>query len=201
MGHPHLIEPIYIRYPEPFDTYKIMQNNFDYYENNFILERKAMFDKIGKLLNSYPIIIFIKGSPLDPFCKFSKTFMALIKKVEIKYKSFDIFKDEALRCWLRIYSGWKTYPQIYINGKIIGGVEKLNELIEKDLFIDMVPKECKKEGVLSLIDNLVRDNGIVVFGKGTTENLQCNNSFESYKILQSLNLKFEIFDVLTDDVN
>lgn len=199
-AHPHLIEPIFIRNPESFEIYNMIDQNFDYYEKKFLLEKKLMFEKIANLLNSYPVIIFIKGTPTDPFCKFSKAFMELIKKNEIKYKSFDIFKDEGLRCWLRIYSGWKTYPQLYINGKIIGGVDKLNELMEKNIFLDMVPKECKKEGSLLLIENLVEKNGVIVFGEGTLAKPQCKISQEAYRILTGLNIKFEIFDILTDEV-
>lgn len=194
------MEPIFIRNPETFEIYQIVENSYNFYEHQFLKQKQTMFEKIESLLKSYPVIIFIKGTPMDPFCKFSKSFMELIKKTEIKYKSFDIFKDEALRCWLRIYSGWKTYPQIYINGNIIGGVDKLKELIEKNLFLDMVPIECRKEGAVAKIENLVKNNGVIVFGKGTFEKQQCKNSQEAYKILKELNIKFEIFDILTDDV-
>ena len=159
-----------------------------------------MFDKIQKLLSTYPVIIFIKGTPNDPFCKFSKSFMEIIKKTEIKYKSFDIFRDEALRCWLRIYSGWKTYPQIYINGKIIGGVDKVAELIDKNIFMDLVPLECKKEGSINFIENLVKNHGVIVFGKGTIEKPYCKNTEEVFKTLNELNIKFEVFDILKDEV-
>lgn len=195
------MEPIFLRNPEPFQMYKMIEHNFDYYENKFLNEKKFMFDKIDKLLSSYPVIIFIKGTPADPFCKFSKSFMELIKKTEIKYKSFDIFKDEALRCWLRIYSGWKTYPQIYVNGKIIGGVDRLTELIEKNLFLPLVPLECKKEGCIAYIKQLVKTHGVVVFGKGSNEKPNCKNSLEAYKILSDMNIKYEPIDILNDEVN
>jgi len=201
IAHPHIMEPIFIRNPETFEIYQMVEKNYNFYANQFSKQKQIMFDKIQSLLASYPVIIFIKGTPMDPFCKFSKSFMELIKKTEIKYKSFDIFRDEALRCWLRIYSGWKTYPQLYINGKIIGGVDKLTELLEKNLFLDMVPVECRKEGAVVKIENLVKNNGVVVFGKGTFEKPQCKDSQEAYNILKELKIKFEIFDILTDDVN
>jgi glutaredoxin-related protein len=207
MAHPHLVDPIYIRNPDTFEIYELISEHFNYYENKFVLEKKNMFEKIEKLLSSFPIIIFIKGSPMNPFCKFSKSFMAIINKLEIKYKSFDIFKDEGLRCWLRLYSGWKTYPQIYINGKVIGGVDRLNELIEKNEFMQMVPFECKKEGVKDFVLKLVEKNNIMVFGKGNINNdidIDNNNldknSQEVYSILKDKNLKFEIFDVMKDEV-
>jgi len=194
------MEPVFIRNPETYEIYQTVENSYNFYEHQFLNQKQKMFEKIENFLNSYPIIIFIKGTPTDPFCKFSKSFMELVRKTEIKYKSFDIFKDEALRCWLRIYSGWKTYPQIYIKGKIIGGVDKLSELIEKNVFWDMVPIECRKDGAIAKIENLVKNNGVIVFGKGTLEKQQCKNSQEAYKILKGLNIKFEIYDILNDDV-
>lgn len=160
-----------------------------------------MFEKIEKLLSSFPVIIFIKGSPMDPFCKFSKSFMALIRKLEIKYKSFDIFKDEGLRCWLRLYSGWKTYPQIYINGKVIGGLDKLTELVEKNEFMEMVPFDCRREGVKEFVLKISQENSVLVYGKGNVDSGVDKNSQEVYDFLKEKNLKFEVFDVMKDEVN
>jgi glutaredoxin-related protein len=41
--------------------------------------------------------------------------------------------------WLKSYSKWQTFPQIFINQKFIGGIDVLTELVENDEFDDMVP--------------------------------------------------------------
>jgi glutaredoxin-related protein len=48
-----------------------------------------------------------------------------------------------MRYWLRNYSGWPTYPQIYSQGKLIGGLDTVKELIAKDNFIQLFPKSCR----------------------------------------------------------
>ena len=66
-----------------------------------------------------------------------------------------IFQDEKIRCYLRLYSNWKTYPQLYINGKIIGGVDVLTELLEKGKFMEMVPKEVTIETLSNSIKEII----------------------------------------------
>jgi len=198
--HPHIFEPqIYIEI-DPFDLYKIIEKYDEYYTHYFKKEKSEMYEKIEKLLNTFPVVIFIKGSPHDPFCKFSKSFIEVIKETGIRYRSFDIFKDEKLRCWLRLYSGWKTYPQIYVNGKIIGGLDKMKELIEKGEFMNLIPNECKREGSIEYIKEFLKSNELVVFGKGTRENVSCKASKEVYEILDKNNINFAIFDVKKDEM-
>jgi Grx4 family monothiol glutaredoxin len=198
--HPHLTDPQLYTDFEPFELYRIVEEAAKFYKTQFEKEKAVVFEKISKLLNSYPVVIFIKGTPHDPFCKFSKSFINLIKETGIRYKSFDIFRDESLRSYLRLYSGWKTYPQLYINGKIIGGVEILQSLVEKGEFMDIVPFECKKEGSLIFIENYLKENNLVVFGKGSLENKKCKSSTEAYDILTNHKFDFKIFDVLKDEM-
>ena len=90
--------------------------------------------------------------------------MELIRPLKIRYKSFDIFADDNLRTFLRLYSGWKTYPQIYIKGKILGGGDVLKELIEKNEINHIIPNECKYEEVVKSIKNIINKE-IIIFGR------------------------------------
>jgi glutaredoxin-related protein len=198
--HPHLTDPQLISEFDAFEIYKIIKKYFIFYKESFAKEKEMVFQKIKALLDSYPVVVFIKGTPHDPFCKFSKSFINTLKETKIKYKSFNIFKDDYLRCYLRLYSGWKTYPQIYINSKIVGGVEKLNELVAKGEFMDMVPMECKREGILNEIQNFFEANPLIVMGKGTQETSKCKNTLKVYEILKSYGYKFELYDVLKDEM-
>jgi monothiol glutaredoxin len=45
-----------------------------------------------------------------------------------------------MRYWLRNYSGWPTYPQIYCQGKLIGGLDVCKDLIAKGEFLQLLPK-------------------------------------------------------------
>jgi len=48
----------------------------------------------------------------------------------IDYDTFDIFTDEEVRQGLKVYSNWPTYPQVYVKGSLIGGLDIINELKE-----------------------------------------------------------------------
>lgn len=48
-----------------------------------------------------------------------------------------------MRYWLRNYSGWPTYPQVYSNGKLIGGLDVCKELVVKGELVGRVPKNTR----------------------------------------------------------
>jgi Grx4 family monothiol glutaredoxin len=85
---------------------------------------------LKKLTTRAPVMIFMKGHPEAPRCGFSKQLVELLAKHNIKYESFDILQDEDVRQGLKEYSEWPTYPQIYVKGEFIGGLDILKQLDE-----------------------------------------------------------------------
>jgi monothiol glutaredoxin len=61
-----------------------------------------------------------------------------------RFRTFDILKDERIRQWLKFYSNWPTFPQIFLGAKFVGGVDIVSELIEAGEFDAMVPANAKK---------------------------------------------------------
>jgi len=86
--------------------------------------------KLERLIKSSPVMIFMKGEPEKPQCKFSRALMEILNKTPIKFKSFNIFEDEEVRQGIKTYSNWPTFPQIYVNGELIGGLDIIKELEE-----------------------------------------------------------------------
>ena len=66
-------------------------------------------------------MLFMKGTPAEPRCKFSRATCDLLEENGIKYASFDILQDEEVRQGLKAFSNWPTYPQFYANGALVGG--------------------------------------------------------------------------------
>lgn len=141
IGVPHRTDIFYSVGIQPFSLYKIIENFHNFLIKDFENEKEKMFSTIKKILDNYPIVVFIKGTPNNPFCKFSTKFVNLLNDLKVKYKAINIFEDEKLRCYLRFYQNWKTYPQLYINGKIIGGVDKLSELVDNKEIYNLLPKD------------------------------------------------------------
>jgi len=73
-------------------------------------------NKIKQLLDSSPIILFMKGTPASPQCGFSRQACHLLDEHKIKYDYFDVLADQNVRELLKKYSNWNTYPQV-INKK------------------------------------------------------------------------------------
>lgn len=83
--------------------------------------------RLKHLVNQSHIMLFMKGTPFSPRCGFSNQICAILndtcKAGNITYDTFDILTDEEVRQGLKKYSDWPTYPQLYVKGELIGGLD------------------------------------------------------------------------------
>lgn len=86
-------------------------------------------DRLKALINRGKVVIFMKGDRNTPRCGFSKTLIAIINETQVPYETFDILTDEEVRQGLKVYSDWPTYPQVYVSGELIGGLDIIKELV------------------------------------------------------------------------
>jgi monothiol glutaredoxin len=87
-------------------------------------------ERIEKEIKSNKIVIFVKGSPQAPQCGFSAATMELFNKMGVKYHTVDILSNPDIRAELPGYSQWPTFPQIFINGELIGGCDIAHEMFQ-----------------------------------------------------------------------
>ncbi len=80
-------------------------------------------ERIKQQLESYPVLLYMKGTPDFPQCGFSAQTVAALKAVGAKFHAVNIFEDPELRDALKRYSNWPTYPQLYVNGELVGGCD------------------------------------------------------------------------------
>nr|KAG5698801.1 hypothetical protein BaRGS_032220 [Batillaria attramentaria] len=97
--------------------------------------------RLKRLINSAPVMLFMKGDPEQPRCGFSKQTVQLLNERNVKYKTFDILTDDEVRQGLKTYSNWPTYPQLYVNGELIGGLDILKEMVESGELQSVLPAE------------------------------------------------------------
>lgn len=83
---------------------------------------------------------------------------------------------------MKEFSNWPTYPQLYINGELIGGLDIVKELIERGEFKDLLPKENKLEEKLT---RLINKEKIMLFLKGSPDDVKCGFSKSIIEILNS----------------
>eukprot|EP01017_Pseudomicrothorax_dubius_P042879 TRINITY_DN705_c0_g1_i3.p1 TRINITY_DN705_c0_g1~~TRINITY_DN705_c0_g1_i3.p1 ORF type:complete len:140 (-),score=56.55 TRINITY_DN705_c0_g1_i3:25-444(-) len=71
---------------------------------------------------------------------------------------------------------WKTYPQVFINGKLVGGLDVTKDLITKGKFLEMVPAENKTEDPKAKLMRLISSQKIMVLTNGNPVELEKNES-------------------------
>ena len=86
--------------------------------------RKRISDTIAK----GRVMLFMKGNPAMPQCGFSAAVVGILKQTGVPFESYNILADPELREGLKAYSSWPTYPQLYVDGKLIGGADIVRDL-------------------------------------------------------------------------
>ena len=89
--------------------------------------RKRIADTIAK----GRVMLFMKGNPAMPQCGFSAAVVAILKQTGVPFESYNILADPELREGLKEYSSWPTYPQLYVDGKLVGGADIVRDLHDR----------------------------------------------------------------------
>ena len=96
---------------------------------------RASFENIDDFIRSVlkrdRIVVFITGTPSAPRCGFTKKVLGLLNSVNATYTYFDVMSDEELCQRLKTFSNWPTYPQVYVDGELIGGCDVCTQLAEE----------------------------------------------------------------------
>jgi len=100
-------------------------------------------ERCRQLTSRAPVVLFMKGSPAAPRCGFSRKICELLTEQKVSFDSFDILADEEVRQGLKQFSNWPTYPQLYADGKLLGGLDIVRELAEEDELLDSIPAAAK----------------------------------------------------------
>lgn len=79
--------------------------------------------RLGKLVKAAPVMLFMKGTPAAPQCGFSRQLVALLREKGVRYGFFNILADDEVRQGLKAFSDWPTYPQLYLDGNLVGGLD------------------------------------------------------------------------------
>ena len=94
--------------------------------------------RIAETIAKEKVMLFMKGNPQMPQCGFSAAVVGVLKEVGAPFGSFNILADNELREGLKEYSSWPTYPQLYVDGKLVGGADIVRELHAKGELAQLV---------------------------------------------------------------
>jgi Grx4 family monothiol glutaredoxin len=93
-------------------------------------------ERLDALVKRSDVMVFMKGLPSAPKCGFSRQLIEILDSNDVAYDAFDIFQDEEVRQGLKTYSNWPTYPQLYVKGELVGGLDIVKELQESGELMD-----------------------------------------------------------------
>ena len=88
-------------------------------------------DTIKEQIASNNILLYMKGSPEQPQCGFSAQATQVLMACGKRFAYVDILANPEIRATLPGVSNWPTFPQLYINGELVGGCDIINEMYEK----------------------------------------------------------------------
>jgi len=87
-------------------------------------------ERIQEVVNSKPVVLFMKGSPQFPQCGFSGRAIQILQACGVEFDTFDVLGDEEVRQGIKEFSNWPTIPQLYISGEFVGGSDIMLELYQ-----------------------------------------------------------------------
>jgi monothiol glutaredoxin len=109
-----------------------------------VASKMDVIDSIKEQLESNPVILYMKGSPNEPQCGFSaRTSQALMACGE-RFAYVDVLSNPDVRANLPTYANWPTFPQLWVQGELIGGCDIVVEMYENGELLPLV-KEAAVE--------------------------------------------------------
>lgn len=87
-------------------------------------------NRIGEIVKSNEVVLFMKGTPLFPQCGFSSRAITILEHLGVPFESVDVLQDPEIRQGIKEFSDWPTIPQLYVNGEFVGGCDIVREMYQ-----------------------------------------------------------------------
>ncbi|XP_002986108.2 monothiol glutaredoxin-S17 [Selaginella moellendorffii] len=160
---------------------------------------ETLEERLKKLIHSHDVMLFMKGSPSEPKCGFSKKVAGALEEVGVPFGSFDILSDEEVRQGIKSFSNWPTFPQLYVKGELIGGCDIVMEMHKSGELKEAMGATEEKEDINSRLKKLIHSSPTMLFMKGTPEEPMCGFSKKVASALKEEGIEFGSFDILSDE--
>ncbi|KAF9438707.1 Glutaredoxin 3 [Entomortierella beljakovae] len=160
------------------------------------LSTEEMNARLKELTSSSSVMIFIKGTPTAPRCQFSRQLLEILTAQNIRFSSFNILADDEVRQAMKGFSDWPTFPQVYVKGEFVGGLDIVKEMVATGEFQALVPAE---KDLNTRMDELIQKAPLMIFIKGSPETPRCGFSKKLVALLADQGVTYDSFDILEDD--
>jgi Grx4 family monothiol glutaredoxin len=93
-------------------------------------DKEALHKRLSSLVKAASVMLFMKGTPSTPQCGFSRQLVALLRENSVKYGFFNILADDEVRQGLKEFADWPTFPQLWVDGELVGGLDIVSSLLQ-----------------------------------------------------------------------
>src|ERR671924_197320 len=99
-------------------------------------------EKVQELLEQNRVLLFMKGTPEAPRCGFSMRVVGVLEQLGVEYGAIDVLPLlDPLREVTGEIADWRTFPQLYVNGELVGGCDIVEEMYESGELAELVGAE------------------------------------------------------------
>lgn len=105
---------------------------------------EEVLKKIEDEVKNNKIVVFMKGTKQEPQCGFSAAVVEVFNMIGEEYEARDVLQDNELREGVKRYSNWPTIPQVYIDGKFVGGCDITREMFQNGELQKLVKEAVSK---------------------------------------------------------
>ena len=103
-----------------------------------------VLDRIREQVESNPIVIYMKGTPQFPMCGFSSRTVVALQDCAVPFAYVNVLSDPEIFENLPRFADWPTFPQVYIDGELVGGCDITLELLESGELKEMMEAAAAK---------------------------------------------------------
>lgn len=90
----------------------------------------SLRQRIQGILESDKVVLFMKGTKNFPQCGFSATVVEVLKRTGVAFSTVNILADGDIRAGMKEYASWPTFPQLYVEGRFVGGCDIVTDMFQ-----------------------------------------------------------------------
>lgn len=99
-----------------------------------------VMDRIKQQIGENTVLLYMKGTPDFPQCGFSGRAVQILQHCGVEFGYVNVFEDPEIRENLKLYSNWPTYPQLFVNGELVGGCDIMMDMFQSGELQELLSK-------------------------------------------------------------
>lgn len=103
-----------------------------------IMGRDELAAEVQRKIRESPVLLFMKGTPDQPYCGFSARTVDALDRVGVSYGAVNVLLDARIREVVSEVSDWPTIPQLFVDGTLVGGCDIVTEMAETGELAELI---------------------------------------------------------------